>query len=69
LAVGSLKGRGAGIVARRVEWLDLVVWRGLPFQKRRVTPEDVKTSMGVVVLMSPWRERVVGLGRVAERTR
>jgi hypothetical protein len=57
------------MVARRVEWFVLVVSRGLPFQKRWVMWEAEKTSRGVVALTSPWRERVVELVRVAERTR
>ena len=67
--VGGLKRvRGAGMVAWRVEWFVLVVWRGRLFQLMWVMWDEVKTSSGVVVLASPWREMVV-FARVAERMR
>ena len=65
---GGNRDWGAGMVAWRVEWSVLVVWRGRLFQVMWVMWEEVKTSSGVVVLESPWREMVVLL-RVAERMR
>lgn len=52
-----------------MEWLVGVVGRSMPFQRMRVMVEAVKTSRGVVRLVSPVREMVVLSVRRAERTR